>query len=142
MVSLSVHHTRLSIDQSVRLSSLQVKNKMSAEGFLKNNRGINDGADLDPEFMRALYDRIVNNEIKVRFWQYTSIGKGVVQLNAQTGFGAAGGLVSTHKAAQHLVTTLLCSLPVTVINTTRKHVRPSLPGAHLPIQPTLCVTET
>lgn len=39
--------------------------KMSVEGFLKNNRGINDGADLDPDFMRALYDRIVSNEIKV-----------------------------------------------------------------------------
>jgi hypothetical protein len=44
---------------------LQVKVKMSVEGFLKNNRGINDGADLDPDFMRALYDRIVSNEIKV-----------------------------------------------------------------------------
>lgn len=48
------------------LLALQVKVKMSVEGFLKNNRGINDGADLDPDFMRALYDRIVSNEIKVR----------------------------------------------------------------------------
>jgi brefeldin A-inhibited guanine nucleotide-exchange protein len=37
---------------------------MSCEGFLKNNRGINDGQDLPPDFMKALYDRIVNNEIK------------------------------------------------------------------------------
>jgi hypothetical protein len=44
----------------------QVKVKMSCEGFLKNNRGINDGADLPPDFMRALYERIVHNEIKVR----------------------------------------------------------------------------
>jgi brefeldin A-inhibited guanine nucleotide-exchange protein len=43
----------------------QVKNKMSCEGFLKNNRGINDGQDLPPDFMRSLYERIVNNEIKV-----------------------------------------------------------------------------
>jgi brefeldin A-inhibited guanine nucleotide-exchange protein len=43
----------------------QVKNKMDADAFLKNNRGINDGADLPADFMRALYDRIVNNEIKV-----------------------------------------------------------------------------
>ena len=42
-----------------------VKNKMTKEGFLKNNRGINDGGDLDKEFMEALYDRIVNNEIKM-----------------------------------------------------------------------------
>lgn len=39
---------------------------MSCEGFLRNNRGINDGGDLPPEFMRGLYKRIVSNEIKVR----------------------------------------------------------------------------
>jgi hypothetical protein len=39
---------------------------MSAEDFLKNNRGINDGQDLPPEFMRSLYERIVSNEIQVR----------------------------------------------------------------------------
>jgi brefeldin A-inhibited guanine nucleotide-exchange protein len=43
----------------------QVKNKMDADAFLKNNRGINDGADLPADFMRALYVRIVHNEIKV-----------------------------------------------------------------------------
>ena len=42
-----------------------VKNKMTKEGFLKNNRGINDGGDLDKQFMEALYDRIVTNEIKM-----------------------------------------------------------------------------
>lgn len=35
----------------------QVKNKMSKAAFLKNNRGINDGADLPEEFMSSLYDR-------------------------------------------------------------------------------------
>lgn len=44
----------------------QVKKKMGVDDFLKNNRGINDGQDLPQEFMRSLYDRIVNNEIKVR----------------------------------------------------------------------------
>lgn len=44
----------------------QVKKKMSKEAFLKNNRGINDGEDLADEFMGALYDRIVNNEIKMK----------------------------------------------------------------------------
>ena len=45
---------------------LQVKVKMSKEGFLKNNRGINDGQDLPPDFMGAIYDRIVYNEIKMK----------------------------------------------------------------------------
>jgi brefeldin A-inhibited guanine nucleotide-exchange protein len=39
---------------------------MTKEGFLKNNRGINDGADIAPEFMGALYDRIAGNEIKLK----------------------------------------------------------------------------
>lgn len=44
----------------------QVKNKMSKADFLRNNRGINDGGDLPQEFMEALYDRIVTNEIKMK----------------------------------------------------------------------------
>lgn len=43
-----------------------VKTKMSRADFLRNNRGINDGGDLSQEFMEALYDRIVSNEIKMR----------------------------------------------------------------------------
>ena len=43
-----------------------VKNKMTKEGFLKNNRGIDDGQDLDQKELGALYDRIVNNEIKLK----------------------------------------------------------------------------
>lgn len=42
-----------------------VKKKMSKEDFLRNNRGINDGGDLDSEFMESLYDRIVSDEIKM-----------------------------------------------------------------------------
>ena len=38
----------------------------AAQDFLRNNRGINDGGDLDPEFMEALYLRIVHNEIKMK----------------------------------------------------------------------------
>lgn len=44
----------------------QVKNKMSREDFIKNNRGIDDGEDLDQEFLKDLYDQIVMNEIKMR----------------------------------------------------------------------------
>ncbi|GMH32506.1 hypothetical protein BSKO_00340 [Bryopsis sp. KO-2023] len=44
----------------------QVKNKMTKEGFVRNNRGINDDADLPEEYLGAIYDRIVENEIKMR----------------------------------------------------------------------------
>jgi len=43
----------------------QVKRKMSKEEFIKNNRGINDGEDLPEEFLGELYDRIVNEEIRL-----------------------------------------------------------------------------
>ena len=37
-----------------------------AQDFLKNNRGINDGADLPEGYMCDLYDRIQTNEIKMK----------------------------------------------------------------------------
>eukprot|EP00210_Caulerpa_lentillifera_P001785 g1715.t1 len=43
-----------------------VKNKMTKEDFLKNNKGINDGSDLPAEYLSAIYDRILSNEIKMR----------------------------------------------------------------------------
>ncbi len=36
------------------------------QDFLRNNRGINDGGDLPVDFMEALYDRIIHNEIKMK----------------------------------------------------------------------------
>jgi len=44
----------------------QVKNKMTKEGFIRNNRGIDDGQDLPKEILDDLYERIVNNEIKMK----------------------------------------------------------------------------
>ena len=46
-------------------SSLQVKKKMTCEDFIKNNRGINDGENLPEEFLRSLFQSIVENEIKI-----------------------------------------------------------------------------
>lgn len=42
-----------------------IKKKMTKEDFIKNNRGINDGGDLDPNFLSGLYDRITTTEIKL-----------------------------------------------------------------------------
>ena len=39
---------------------------MSKPDFIKNNRGINDGADLPEEFLFEIYDEIVSNEIKMK----------------------------------------------------------------------------
>lgn len=42
------------------------------QDFLKNNRGINDGGDLPQDYMIALYDRIVNDEIKMKVGNQTN----------------------------------------------------------------------
>lgn len=44
----------------------QVKKRMTKADFIKNNRGINDSADLPEEFLSAIYDEIVSNEIRMK----------------------------------------------------------------------------
>ncbi|KAJ3127571.1 guanine nucleotide exchange protein for ADP-robosylation factor [Nowakowskiella sp. JEL0407] len=41
----------------------QVKKRMSKQDFLKNNRGIDEGKDLDPVFLEQIFDEISTNEI-------------------------------------------------------------------------------
>ncbi|KAK8339510.1 hypothetical protein V6Z12_A08G038900 [Gossypium hirsutum] len=43
-----------------------VKNKMSADDFIRNNRGIDDGKDLPEEYLSSLFERISRNEIKMK----------------------------------------------------------------------------
>ncbi|XP_051144321.1 brefeldin A-inhibited guanine nucleotide-exchange protein 1 isoform X2 [Andrographis paniculata] len=43
-----------------------VKEKMTKSDFIRNNRGIDDGKDLPEDYLGALYDHIVKNEIKMR----------------------------------------------------------------------------
>ncbi|KAG8903868.1 guanine nucleotide exchange protein for ADP-robosylation factor [Tulasnella sp. 403] len=44
----------------------QVKNRMTKADFVKNNRGINDGANLPEEFLGGIYDDIYSNEIRMK----------------------------------------------------------------------------
>eukprot|EP01114_Cavostelium_apophysatum_P006874 TRINITY_DN1840_c0_g1_i1.p1 TRINITY_DN1840_c0_g1~~TRINITY_DN1840_c0_g1_i1.p1 ORF type:complete len:1243 (-),score=449.77 TRINITY_DN1840_c0_g1_i1:160-3888(-) len=46
--------------------SPHIKNKMTKEEFIRNNRGICGGASLPKEYMENLYDKIVENEIKMQ----------------------------------------------------------------------------
>lgn len=39
---------------------------MSADDFIRNNRGIDDGKDLPEEYLRSLYERISRKEIKMK----------------------------------------------------------------------------
>ncbi|KAH8105009.1 Sec7-domain-containing protein [Phellopilus nigrolimitatus] len=44
----------------------QIKNRMTKDDFIKNNRGINDGANLPEELLSAIYEEIVSNEIRMK----------------------------------------------------------------------------
>ncbi|GAA6038174.1 hypothetical protein JCM8097_005777 [Rhodosporidiobolus ruineniae] len=44
----------------------QVKKPMSKAEFIKNNRGIDDGKDLDEEYLNTIYDEINANEIRMK----------------------------------------------------------------------------
>jgi len=41
----------------------KVAKRMTPEDFIKNNRGINDNADLPDDYLRAIFDEIAHNEI-------------------------------------------------------------------------------
>lgn len=48
------------------LSSLQVKNKMTKEQYIKMNRGINDSKDLPEEYLSSIYDEIAGKKIALK----------------------------------------------------------------------------
>ncbi len=50
---------------NVDAHSPKVKNKMTKDQFIRNNRGINAGADLSQSYLEMIYDRIVRDEIKM-----------------------------------------------------------------------------
>lgn len=49
------------------LHSVQVKNKMAKEQYIKMNRGINDSKDLPDEYLSQIYDEIFGSEIKMKY---------------------------------------------------------------------------
>ncbi|KAI8667026.1 hypothetical protein NCS56_00837800 [Fusarium sp. Ph1] len=48
------------------LHSVKVAKRMSKEEFIKNNRGINDNADLPDDYLLGIYDEIAANEIVLK----------------------------------------------------------------------------
>lgn len=73
----------------------QVKHRMTKTDFVKNNRGINDNADLPEEFLSNIFDDIVNNEIRMKDEVDAALG----QIPA-AGPGIAGALVTVGRDLQ------------------------------------------
>lgn len=55
------------------LHSPQVKNRMTLDAFVRNNRGIDDGNDLPNEYLVGVYNEILNNEIKLLSEQHAAL---------------------------------------------------------------------
>lgn len=52
--------------------------RMTPEDFIKNNRGINDNADLPEDYLRGIYEEISKNEIVLNTEQEAAADKGLV----------------------------------------------------------------
>ena len=66
---------------------------MSAEDFIKNNRGIDDGKDVPEEYLRSLYERISRNEIKMKEVDLESQQKQAVNSNRLSGLDSILNIV-------------------------------------------------
>lgn len=72
------------------LHSAQIKKRMTKEDFIKNNRGINDNADLPEDYLNAIYDEIANNEIVLKSEREAAAMAGTLPA-ASSGFAAGLG---------------------------------------------------
>ncbi|KXJ95149.1 putative guanyl-nucleotide exchange factor [Microdochium bolleyi] len=74
------------------LHSVKMKDKrMSKDDFIKNNRGINDGADLPPDYLVGIYDEIASNEIVLKSERDLAAAAGSLQASQSGGFAAGLG---------------------------------------------------
>ncbi|KAL4301738.1 hypothetical protein GQ457_10G019250 [Hibiscus cannabinus] len=74
--------------------NIMVKDKMTKSDFIRNNRGIDDGKDLPEEYLGALYDQIVKNEIKMNSDSSAPQSKQANSLNKLLGLDGILNLVS------------------------------------------------
>ncbi|AEO58280.1 hypothetical protein MYCTH_2305515 [Thermothelomyces thermophilus ATCC 42464] len=72
------------------LHSSKVMRRMSKEDFIKNNRGINDNADLPDEYLIGIYEDIQKNEIVLKSEREAAAASGLLQPQA-TGLAAGIG---------------------------------------------------
>lgn len=81
--------------------SIPEEKRMTKEGFLRNNRGINNGEDLPEEYLGGIFDRIKQTPISLKededFKARRKVGGGVKAVAATTLFGASGATVDRQR---------------------------------------------
>lgn len=70
------------------LHSSKVAKRMTKEDFIKNNRGINDNANLPDEYLIGIYNEIANNEIVLKSEREAAAAMGVLPQQQNTGLAA------------------------------------------------------
>ncbi|KAK9770886.1 putative SEC7 domain-containing protein [Seiridium cardinale] len=73
------------------LHSAQIKKRMTKEDFIKNNRGINDDADLPEDYLIAIYEEIASNEIVLKSEREAAAIAGALPNAPSTSFAAGLG---------------------------------------------------
>ncbi|AET39273.1 Arf family guanine nucleotide exchange factor SEC7 Ecym_4206 [Eremothecium cymbalariae DBVPG len=74
------------------LHSTRIKNKMTLEEFINNNRGIDNGKDLPREFMIEVFNEIAANEIKLQSEQHQAMLAGDINpVQQQSAFAFFSG---------------------------------------------------
>ncbi|KAF2024656.1 hypothetical protein EK21DRAFT_78205 [Setomelanomma holmii] len=68
--------------------------RMTPEDFIKNNRGINDNADLPEEYLRGIYDEISKNEIVLNTEREAAADKGLLNQQPSGGLASIGQVLT------------------------------------------------
>ncbi len=64
--------------------------RMTPEDFIKNNRGINDNADLPEDYLKGIFEEIKNNEIVLNTEQEAAADKGLLTQQSTGGLASIG----------------------------------------------------
>ncbi|EMR67249.1 putative guanyl-nucleotide exchange factor protein [Eutypa lata UCREL1] len=73
------------------LHSTKIARRMTKEDFIKNNRGINDNADLPDDYLIGIYDEIAGNEIVLKSEREAAAAAGNLPAQQSSGFAAGLG---------------------------------------------------
>ncbi|KAJ9630352.1 guanine nucleotide exchange protein for ADP-robosylation factor [Knufia peltigerae] len=80
----------LNVDQH---STKMKGQRMTVEDFIKNNRGINDGQDLPPDYLTTIYEEIASNEIVLASEREHAAELGITAATPATGLASRAGQV-------------------------------------------------
>lgn len=81
--------------------SPQIKNRMTVDGFVANNSGIDDGGDIPRDLLEKIYYEIQQNEIKLQSEQHAALLSGDTSVAPASSAGFFGGRDLNREAYLH-----------------------------------------